>query len=294
MTNEKGISMISLIVTILLIIILAAITAPILSSVINDSMEADAKLELSNVQSVVENAKSLIMTDQFIPNEEEYKISDADLESKFGPVLTPEEIEHIENINGNPDIQAPFKYYLMNQAAFDDEFGNNFNVKGIRENREYLVNYWDGLILVNYNGSKITNKTDDPIIPTPDLVRGKVDIKFVPNGNSEWARQQAAALTFVIGEETEIREIRYMWSEEINEPSESAFVGETISTSEAMDGVTINLAPLQDKTGNGWFLWVLVKYTDVGVERTKMFRSNAFFIDNTAPTATFSVDEIVR
>ena len=108
MTNEKGISMISLIVTILLIIILAAITAPILSSVINDSMEADAKLELSNVQSVVENAKSLIMTDQFIPNEEEYKISDADLESKFGPVLTPEEIEHIENINGNPDIQAPF------------------------------------------------------------------------------------------------------------------------------------------------------------------------------------------
>ena len=182
----------------------------------------------------------------------------------------------------------------MNQAAFDDEFGNNFNVKGIRENREYLVNYWDGLILVNYNGSKITNKTDDPIIPTPDLVRGKVDIKFVPNGNSEWARQQAAALTFVIGEETEIREIRYMWSEEINEPSESAFVGETISTSEAMDGVTINLAPLQDKTGNGWFLWVLVKYTDVGVERTKMFRSNAFFIDNTAPTATFSVDEIVR
>ena len=70
------------------------------------------------------------------------------------------------------------QYYLMNQAAFDDEFGNDFNVKGIRENREYLVNYWDGLILVNYNGERITNKTDDPIIPASDLVRGKVDIKL--------------------------------------------------------------------------------------------------------------------
>ena len=291
MTNEKGISMISLIVTIILIIILAAITAPILSSIIDDSLNADAQTEITNVQSVVENAKVLIMSDQFIPNQSEYMISDEDLESKFGTILTSEEIQYIEDINANENMQAPYKYYLMDQDAFDKELGSNFNIKGIRENREYLVNYMDGLVLVNYNGTRITNKTDDPIIPASELVRGQVNVIFTPNGNSEWQRQQSAAVTFRIGEGTTLTDsVRYMWSQSINEPDESEY-NETFSA--VADGVSY-VVNLNNETGNGWFLWVLMKYDDVGIERTKAFRSNAFFIDNIAPTATFSVDEISR
>ena len=223
MTNDKGISMISLIITILLIIILAAITAPILSSIINDSLEADAKVELANVQAVVENAKTLIMTEKFIPNED-YIISNDELISKFGPVLTSDEIDWIEDVNNDPTKQAPYKYYLMNQDAFKDEFGSEFNVKGIRENREYLINYMDGLVVVNYNGSRITNKTEaDPIKPAEQLVRGEVNVKFSPNGNSEWARQQSTTMVFSVGDDTTIYGVNYMWSEEINEPDSSAF-----------------------------------------------------------------------
>ena len=292
MTNDKGISMISLIITILLIIILAAITAPILSSIINDSLEADAKVELANVQAVVENAKTMIMTEKFIPNSD-YIISNDELISKFGPVLTSDEIDWIEEVNNDSTKKAPYKYYLMNQAAFKDEFGSEFNVKNIRENREYLVNYMDGLVIVNYNGSRITNKTEaDPIKPAEELVRGEVNVKFSPNGNSEWARQQSTTMVFSVGEDTTVYGVSYLWSKEVNEPNGAVF--DSAPTISGIVNGSTQTTELQDETGNGWFLWVRVDYDDVGIRRTKTFRSDAFFIDNIKPTADFSVDEINR
>ena len=62
MLNNKGVSIVSLVVTIILIIILAAISTPILSSVIDDSFEEDAKVELKNVQNVVPALSIMLMS----------------------------------------------------------------------------------------------------------------------------------------------------------------------------------------------------------------------------------------
>ena len=56
MSKNKAISMISLVITIAIIIVLAAVTAPLLSNVLNDSSRLDAKEEFANVFLVVQNA----------------------------------------------------------------------------------------------------------------------------------------------------------------------------------------------------------------------------------------------
>jgi len=293
MLNNKGVSIVSLIVTIILIIILAAISTPLLSSVIDDSFEEDAKVELKNVQNVVENAKTLILVDQFIPNQEKYMISYEDLFMKYGEILTREELEYIKHINEDENIRAPYKYYLMDQKAFDDEFKGKVNISGIRQNREYLVNYMTGLIIMNKGGIRVTNRPDNPIIPTPELVRGEVAVTFYPDGNKEWSRQQATDVTIALGEGTTIYSAKYMWAEEFNEPDESEYTEEFTGIGESGGPFNFSLE-LTEETGNDWYLWVLVEYDDVGIRTKKAFRSDVFYIDNIPPSASFNVDEIVK
>ena len=95
--------------------------------------------------------------DEFSPNPK-YIISDDDLDNKFGNILTAEEIQYVKDSNsGDPKKNPDAKFYLMDQKAFDDEFGNGFNIDNIRAEREYLINYANGIVVANYDGVKITN-----------------------------------------------------------------------------------------------------------------------------------------
>lgn len=291
MLSNKGMTLISIVIMIIIMIILAALVAPQLSSVIDDSYEADAKVELKNVQTVIETAKAKILIDEFSPNSV-YVISDSDLERKFGEVLTDDEIQHIEDINDSDSYQSPYKYYLMTKENFNQEFGTEINVSGLRDGREYLVNYMDGVVIVSNNGERISNKGKDAIIPAIPVVRGDVKVRFYPNGNEEWARQQAALVTFDLGTGTHVNYAKYMWSEEVNEPGIGDYLNAPL-----FNGVSNGFSQtvtLDTETGNGWFIWVLVEYDDAGVTRTKQFRSEAFYIDNTPPSAVLEVNEITR
>lgn len=291
MKNNKGVSLTALVITIIIMVILAAITAPMLSSVIDDSLEQDARVELKNVQAVVENAKALILSDQFSPNPK-YVISYTDLYYKFGAVLTADELNHIKAINESPSQKAPYKYYLMDKDAFADEFSTDFNVRGIRDNRQYLVNYMDTLVILNYNNMLISTKTEGTIIDKEELIRGEVDVTFSPNGNAEWKQQQATNIIFNLGEGTTVNSVQFVWSQDLTEPDESIYPTGNIYNN-ISDGDEIP-TELIAETGNGWYVWVLVKYDDVGNERSKVFRSEPFYIDNIPPSATFSIDEITN
>ena len=105
-----------------------------------DVQYKDAKEELRNVETVVEYAKTQILIDEFMPNED-FIIEDSELDRKFGGILSSEEIDYIKKINNSDDIKAPYKYYLMKQEKFDAEFGNDYNVSNLRPAREYLINY---------------------------------------------------------------------------------------------------------------------------------------------------------
>ena len=279
--NNKGVSMISLIVTILLIIIIATITSYYLSSVMEDVQYKDAKEELKNVETVVEYAKTQILIDEFMPNED-FIIEDAELDSKFGRILSAEEIEYIKKINNSSDIKAPYKYYLMKQEKFDSEFGNDYNVSNLRPAREYLVNYMDTVVISTYDGERIAT-VDDVVIPSGDGERAEVQIVYEPNGNMEWSKQQATMVFIRNNAATTIKSTKYLWSQSYTKPSASEF------TTNISDGQTVNL---DGKTGNDWYLWVYVLYEEHGVEKTYITRSEPFYIDNTPPTADLEVEEI--
>ena len=294
MNTNRAVSMISLVLTIVIIIILAAITAPLLSDVLGDSTRLDAEEEFANISLVVKNAKREILAERYVPNEE-FVINDSELENKFGGILSQSEIKKIEEDN-NPDssLKAPFKYYLFNQERFNKEFGNDFNVKRIRGDREYLINFMDELIITNFDGKKMIEGNIEAI---DQAVRGEVNVVFTPKGNYGWKKQQTANVELVFTKSTTIKDAKCLWSESSSHPSDTEFntMGVILNTSGAVDsdGTTERASTenieLSGKTGNGWFLWVRVEYVDDGETRIKYEKSEPFFIDNTNPTFDLEV-----
>ena len=286
MINNKGVSMVSLIVTIVLIIILASVSSLYLSSVMEDVQYKDAVEEMKNVENVVEYAKTQILINEFMPNQL-WLIKDAELDSKFGKLLTSEEIEHIKQVNNSADIKAPYKYYLMNQTRFDSEFGNDYNVSDLRPAREYLVNYMDTTVVSTYADQRVATKED--IVPTDKTTtedeRAEISVAFTPNGNIEWKKQQATMVSIDYNAATTINSTKYLWSQSYTAPAETNF------TQSISDGQTVNLT---GKTGNDWYLWIYVSYKENGVDKTYITKSEPFYIDNTAPTANLEVEEINR
>ncbi|MBR6253085.1 MAG: hypothetical protein IKR04_04520 [Clostridia bacterium] len=292
MNNNKAFSMIALILTIVIIIILAAVTAPLLSNVMTDSTELDAKEEFSNVVSVVQSAKKDILIDRFVPNEE-YLITESELRSKFGAVLTEEEIIKIRDDNADPTISLPLKYYLLDQDAFDDEFGTDYNITRMRESREYLVNYMDGLVVLNNDGKRLAQGNIEDVT---QAVRGEIKVAFSPNGNAEWRTQQSTSVSIIYDPTTTTVNNAYgVWSESPSHPSDSEFTsGRALTVSGTIDDDGFIRArttgvELTGKTGNGWYLWVRVEFLDDGQVRTEYVKSESFFIDNTPPTFDLEV-----
>lgn len=286
--NNKAVSMISLVITIFLIIIIATISSYYLSSTIDDVMFKDAKEELKNVENVVEYAKAQILIDEFMPNEN-WLISDLEVENKFGKILSEDEINHIKKVNKSDEIKAPYKYYLMNQSRFDAEFGNEYNVSNLRPAREYIVNYMDAFVASNYEPERLAT-SQNLISPgfdedTSDNERAEINIVFTPNGNIEWAKQQATLVSINANSKAEVTSTKYLWTRSYSEPETSEFVN-SIADGQVVD--------LDGKTGNDWYVWVLVEYKENNVDKVYKVRSEPFYIDNTAPTAELQVEEVNR
>lgn len=297
MKNNKAISMVSLVVTIVLIIILASISGAYFMNVIKDAQIKDVREEIKNIETVVEYAKSQILIGEFVPDEAN-KISNADLESKFKTVLTAEEIDHIERVNNTDSIDAPYKYYLMTQEKFDQEFGNDFNVSNLKPYREYLVNYMDTYIMVNYSDQKIANL--DNLIPSGgisgdsgygDAPRGEIKVTFYPNGNSEWKQAQATDISITKNDSVVIEKKLYLWTQSYTQPTPDEFGTNQIEG----DGEVVKRnVQLNNETGSDWFVWVYIEYQENGIPKTYATRSNAFYIDNTPPTGSLTATNVNR
>jgi len=299
MLNNKGVSIVALVVTIIMIILIAAISAPLLTSIIDDSLEQDAKVELKNVENVVDYARTQIKIDEFVPNES-YVIKDDELEAKFGRVLTEEDKDYIKSINHAND--KFIKYYLMNQERFDDEFGNGFNITNIRGDREYLVNYYDGTVvatLVDRDGNpyKISNVSDETtIIPTENVIRGDITVTLAPNGNSNWMNTQKTLVGFNWDNTiNQLNSATYVWTESVSQPADTDFTEVFLGVNPGSHvSVEITEGPTGTRTGNGWYLWLKLDYKEIntGMDRTKYIRSEAFFLDNQPPYGELEVNEV--
>lgn len=284
MKSTKAISMISLIIIIVLMIILASISGYYLTSTINDAEYKDVKEDIRNIENVVEYAKTQILINEFTPNEN-FLISDVDLENKFGNVLTSEEKDLIKTTNSDTTKKASEKYYLMNQKSFDAEFGNDFNISNLRNQREFLVNYMDTVVVCNFGGKLIASKN---IIQSAPVEEGELRVVFEPDGNPEWQKSHQARITLYSSNVT-IEEANYVWSQSYTTPSDSEF-------SSAYGGIVndsgTTVLELKSETGNDWYLWIRIKYTENGREKVHITKSRAFALDNEEPTATLELEGI--
>lgn len=275
--NNKGINMITLIITIIIIIILASITVYHSGKTASDANKKNLMEEMKNVEQVIGIAKAKGMNEEFTPNKL-YLITDTELDEKYSGILTPEQIQKIKEINNDLSIDPLKKYYLLDQARFDKEFrDNNFTtVTGLK--REYLISYEDRVVIANDSGKLVSSGKIDSTEPTTSQIK----VAFTPNGSKAWARTQSAKIS-VTG--NNIVSTKYLWTDLAEEPA-SITIDKNFSNEATVE--------LSDETGNSWYIWVLITYTEDGIEKQYLQRSNAFYIDNTAPSGELDVNEIKK
>jgi len=270
-------------------IIIASISVMYFADVLDDANYDKARVELKDVETVIESAKLKILTSDFVPNSS-YIASLEEVKNKFGTVLSDEEIDYIQEINSNSNLSDYSKFYIMNQKRFDDEFKNEVSVKDLSTERDYLINYMDSTVVINFGGSRMSNSVGDSLIKAKSIERGSIKVTFDPNGNSTWYDKQITQATVEsINSAASNIQIRYLWSQSYTEPTESEFNGTNSGTY-----VSNTLLTLSNVTGNDWYLWLKVTYQENGTQRTSYFRSNPFFLDNVKPSAILDVDEITR
>lgn len=263
--NEKGISLMVLLVTIVIIIILASIGGYYTIDTISKAERLDLEEELRNVEELVSVQRARVQNGEYkVP--ETYVATDAEIK-KYEGLLSSSDIEEIKRAN-NADIPPEYKYHLMNQQDFDAEFEGETNVRHVK--REYLINYGRKVIILNNDGNiiivgKIHDDTTD---------ENEIRIVFTPNGNTTWEKTQSTVVT-VTGNVTNLK---YQWLQTQSEPDPTTFVNTFFSG---------NSIPLNDKTGNDWYLWV---YAENANGYSQMACSEAFYIDNATPEGTLTVE----
>lgn len=277
MHNNKGISMITLIITIVVMLILISIGGYYSYEAIEKANEKDAKEEMRNVEEVIGAAKAQGLAGKFTPNKD-LLITDAELTSMFGGLLTTEQIEAIKKVNKDTSVDPLRKYYLLDQKGFDMEFGDsdNITINGVK--RTYLVSYKDRIIMLAENDKLISSGEIDKNISTG----ANIKITFSPNGNTTWAISQSATIN-VSG--TGIKSMKYLWTQSSEEPALD-LINNTFTSGEEIT--------LTNKTGNNWYIWVLINYEEDGVEKQYVERSNQFYIDDSYPTGSLDVSGITK
>ena len=102
-------------------------------------------------------------------------------------------------------------------------------------------------------------------------------VTFGTNGNTTYDKSQSTTVTVTdSGSGVNTSSLKYQWTQSTTAPAESTF-STTFTSGKA---ITKNTG-----TGSNWYLWILAK-DNAGNKTIK--RSNAFYLDNTAPTASVS------
>ena len=150
--HEKGVSLISIVVTIVIIIILASIIGVSSQKILKRAEENNIKQEFRNVEELVGTIRAKVLAGTFdlLDDYDDYIAEEEEIDS-YANVLSEAEIDEIKEINGNDDILPNGKYYIMNQAAFDEVFGNEINVKDTT--RSYLINFEKGVVVLKLGNS---------------------------------------------------------------------------------------------------------------------------------------------
>ena len=135
--GENGFTLTSLIVTIIIIVLLAALGGYYSFEILGKSRQMEFESELRNVEELVSIHRARIAVGEIIIPER-YLATEEQIDENFSDVLSESE----KNL-----IMSNGMYYFMNQSVFDNIFGESINVKDAK--RDYLINFDEKIIISN-------------------------------------------------------------------------------------------------------------------------------------------------
>lgn len=136
MRNEKGITLLTLGITIILLLIIATLGITYSNSSQQSAKLTKYKTEIEIIQAKVETIKDDEEFNQVLEN---YGLTDESTIKKCNEILKSELTENFENISNIEEYQKQFIYYSKNQIE------NNLNISGIEQ--DYLINIQDNIVI---------------------------------------------------------------------------------------------------------------------------------------------------
>ena len=174
MKNEKGVSLITLVVTILVMLILLVVVAKYSFDNIVEANKAVAVREVANVREFVLDKQIRINDDdviELLSNFSSLVLTDADAHKFLDDKISEEDIANIIEVNAS-SLEARYKYFYLPKSGkyFEDyEFSaDGIKVKDVKN--DYIVNFYTGIVI---NLSKDNFMMDGMI---KDLTRIQSDI----------------------------------------------------------------------------------------------------------------------
>ncbi len=272
MKNDKGITLIALAVTIIVLIILASVATYSGAESLRNAKEETKLSELRMMQeAVIEN-----YTKYKVAQETSYLVGNpinySDVSTLMNEInAQSNEIISLKGIDyGDIETEGkqPYYYYELTEADLA-----KMNLSQVKYT--YVVNYETGEVI---NKTLLATKTGEPLYIYSTTSGDEIfKVNAVPNKQDTYVSElninvQAVAYYG-------ISEIKYKWTNILKEPSKDEFTETVPST---------NIVPIpQDVLGN-YYLWIYIK-DDKGND--KIFSFGGYMIDNVATKVSFSPNE---
>ena len=245
MKNQKGITLIALVVTIIILLIIASVATYTGISSIQDSKNQSYMSEVKMLQQVVlENYTKYLTT-----KDEKYL---------RGEPINYSEMEDLErnmnSQNSNEDIALKMLDYGSVTTSKNPIYYYRLSENDLKEMEVSVANYEDSYIINYYTGEvfnetlKVTGDGVPLYVYATDVEIPDIIISAEPSSNTSAVSSQNIVIS--VQSQYTISELKYKWTELLNEPDKSQFTDIVPSSK--------NISSPSGGNGN-YYLWIYAK-----------------------------------
>ena len=244
MKNQKGITLIALVVTIIVILIIASVSIYTGTSAIQDSKDQANISEIKMLKQVILETYTKYMTTKDVNIIKGEPIYYADVQEVVNDINNDsDEIVTLKMFNYDSiyfSSEIPIYYFILNQDDLKQMGVTTSN------NNIYIVNYYTGEVInktvkVTDNGIPLYTYAVDVEIP-------QIIIMAEPSSNEEKVEKQN--ITIDVVSLNTISELKYKWTKLLNEPDKDQFIDNVPSSN--------NISTPSGESGN-YYLWIYAK-----------------------------------
>lgn len=152
--NNKGVTIMSLVITIVVMVILISIVGYFSIDSIKNSYISNEKKEMADLQEYVLSRKAKLLNDEF--NVSGYELVTDEFLNWFANGLAETEKQKIIEVNTDIYLNENYKYFYITKDKLNNESPTQeyIIVKDIKNN--YIINFYTGTIIGLYdNGERI-------------------------------------------------------------------------------------------------------------------------------------------